>query len=206
MNLTLHHYWRSTSSWRVRYALAYKKIEYKPVHVNLLDDETDKDPFRKLNPMGYVPVLEVDGKLLTESVAIIEWLEELFPDPKLYPINSIEKAHCRALVETINAGIQPVQNLTVQEHYSDDPEERKKWAQYFIQRGLTAFEKHISSSAGRFCMGDSFTAADIFLVPQIYAALRNEVDLKQFAKAEKIYRHCLEMPACQASHPDQFKP
>lgn len=209
MNLTLHHYWRSSSSWRVRWALSYKKIEYKSIAVNLLDDETDKEPYRKINPMGFVPALEVahesDRKILTESVAMIEWLEEIFPDPKLYPVNGIERAHCRALVETVNAGIQPVQNLTVLDKYSDDAEKRKQWAQYFISRGFSAYEKLIAQSAGKLSMGDHLTAADIFLIPQVYNALRNELNMSQFPRIEKIYRHALEMPSCKASHPDNFK-
>jgi len=138
--LRLYHYWRSTSSWRVRWALAHKGIPCEYVAVNLLDDETDRPEHRARNPMGYVPVLDADGRLLTESVAMLEWIEELWPAPGLLPRDPWLKARTRALVEIINAGTQPVQNLSVLERLSDDPAARKAWAQHWIRLGLDSFD------------------------------------------------------------------
>src|ERR1700723_2518626 len=115
--MTLYHYWRSTCSWRVRMMLAYKKIDVKYVHVNLLDDETDRPEHRARNPMGYVPVLEIEkSKYIFESVAIGEWLEETHPAQPLLPKDSFARAEVRALCELINAGIQPLGNLPVIDH------------------------------------------------------------------------------------------
>src|SRR5437899_2175350 len=111
--ITLYHYWRSSSSWRVRWALNFKDVEHKLVQVNLLDGESESPAYLKRNPLGYVPVLETQGRNLVESVAIIEWLEEKFPERPLYPVTPLDRAHVRSLVEIINAGIQPLQNLTV---------------------------------------------------------------------------------------------
>src|SRR5258707_740787 len=119
---TLYHYWRSSSSWRVRWALELKGQTPKVVHVNLLDGENDSEAHLKRSPLGYVPVLESEGKMICESVAIIEFLEEKNPKPQLYPGDAFQKAHIRALIEIINADTQPVQNLTVTEKLSDDPE------------------------------------------------------------------------------------
>jgi maleylacetoacetate isomerase len=151
-------------------------------------------------------VLDIDGRYLIESVAIIEWLDEVFPRKHLYPDDPIEKARVRALCEVINADTQPIQNLTVMDYYSDDPEKRKKWNQHFITRGLNAYETLVSSTAGRFSFGDSVTAADLFLIPQVYNALRFELDISQFPRVEQIYHRAIELAEVVASHPDRYKP
>jgi maleylacetoacetate isomerase len=121
MNLKLYHYWRSSSSWRVRWALEFKEIECEMISVDLLNKESEREPHLSRSPLGFVPVLEVHGHYLTESVAIIEWLEERFPEKKLFPHDDILRAQTRALVELVNAGIQPLQNLIVQEYLTPDP-------------------------------------------------------------------------------------
>jgi maleylacetoacetate isomerase len=205
--MTLYHYWRSTSSWRVRFMLAQKKIEVKYVHVNLLDNETERPEHLKRNPMGFVPVLEIaPGKYLFESVAIGEWLEETHPQNPLLPKDSFARAEIRALCEWINAGIQPLGNLTVTDHLSNDPEEKKAWTQHWVRRGFTAYEKLIAKTSGDFCFGNQLTMADIFLVPQCYAALRNEVDLNGFPTIARINANILQTEGAQATHPDRFKP
>jgi maleylacetoacetate isomerase len=205
--MTLYHYWRSTCSWRVRFMLAHKKIEVKFKHVNLLDDETDRAEHRTRNPMGYVPVLEITpGKYLFESVAIGEWLEENHPAHPLFPEDSFARAEVRTLCELVNAGIQPLGNLTVTEHLSNDAEERKRWTQHWVKNGFQAYEKIVTKTAGEFAFGNTLTMADIFLVPQCYAAQRNEVDLSRFPLIQKINANILKTEAAQASHPDRFKP
>jgi maleylacetoacetate isomerase len=139
-------------------------------------------------------------------VAIIEWLEQHLPSPWLYPQNAFDKAHVRALVEIINADTQPIQNLTVMDKYSSDPVKRKEWNRFFIRRGLQAYEMLVKKSAGRFSLGDHVTAADLFLIPQCYNALRFDVSLAEFPTVNRIHDAAMATPECQASHPDRYKP
>ncbi len=216
MKLRLYHYWRSSSSWRVRWALELKNIKPEMVAVNLLDDETDRPEHRARNPMGYVPVLEFldqssdvsrARRFLTESSAIIEWAEERFPKPSLNPGSPEERAHVRRLSELVNSGIQPLQNPPVFSAVSKDENERKAWCQKWNRNGLTAYTEWVQDSAGLYSVGDQITMADLFLIPQCHAALRFEVELeKEFPLLAKIYSNALKTEACQASHPDRYKP
>jgi maleylacetoacetate isomerase len=204
---TLFHYWRSSSSWRVRWALEIKGLKPEMVHVNLLDGESEAPTHLKRNPMGFVPVLEASpGKYLIESVAIFEFLEELVPSPQLYPGDAYKKAHIRSLVEIINSGIQPLGNLSTLDHYSEDEEKRKEWSRFFIKRGLHAYEDLIKKTAGKFSVGDEITAADLFLIPQLYNALRVGLNLSDFRILEKINQNALATPAGMASVPERYKP
>lgn len=205
-NATLFHYWRSSSSWRVRWALELKQLKCKMIEVNLLNGESESAEHRARNPFGYVPVLKVGDEFLTESVAIIEWLDETVPAPALYPDSALSKAKVRALVEAINAGTQPVQNPNVAAKYSDDEGKRKEWNQFFIRQGLRAYEELIQKTAGKFSFGDHITAADLFLIPQCYNALRFEVALSEFPKIEKIYHTALATKECEASSPEKYQP
>jgi maleylacetoacetate isomerase len=206
MNLTLYHYWRSSSSWRVRWALELKGLKPNFVNIDLLTDESEREPHISRHPLGYVPVLYVDGRNLIETVAIMEWLEENYPSPQLFPGDSWKRAHVRALVEVISSDTQPIQNPSVLDYYSQDAAKRKDWAQYFIRRGLVAFQTLATPSAGRHAAGDTVTAADLFLVPQCYNALRFGLDLADFPLIKRIYEAGLATPEGQASHPDSFKP
>jgi maleylacetoacetate isomerase len=198
--LKLFHYWRSSSSWRVRWALELKGLKAELIHVSLINGESDSEEHLKRNALGYVPVLQVGDNYFTESVAIIEWLDEASPLPKLYPVESLKKLHVRSLCEIVNAGIQPVGKL------SSDESKRKEWSQFFIRRGLAAFQETCKKSAGKFSVGDEITAADLFLIPQLYNAKRVELDLADFSILEKIYENALETAACKASHPDCYEP
>lgn len=205
--MKLYHYWRSSSSWRVRWALEHKGIAYESVHVNLLDDETDSPEHRARNPLGFVPVLEVNGKqYLTQSSAILEWLDEMYPENPLYPGPAWERAQIRELSQIICADTQPLQNLSPTEFHSSDAAEKKRWMQHWIVNGLTAYEKLASRFAGPYSYGAFVTAADLFLVPQVYNAIRQEIDLKPFQKVHATYENCLKLKTCKQSHPDQFAP
>ncbi|MCC6276633.1 MAG: maleylacetoacetate isomerase [Oligoflexia bacterium] len=206
MNLTLFHYWRSSSSWRVRWALAYKKIPYKAVHVDILNGENESSEHLKRNPFGYVPALATSRDVLVESLPIIEWIEELHPGPPLLPGGHGERARIRALAEFINAGTQPIQNLSVAEYYSTDAVTQKKWMAHFIARGLSAYESLLGAQSGKFSVLEQLTLADLCLIPQVYNALRQEVDLKPYPKIKKIFDHCMTLESCQQSHPDRYKP
>lgn len=211
MKLRLYHYWRSSCSWRVRWALAIKGIECEWAHVDLLSDEAESPRYRELNPTGYVPTLELieagrPSRFLGESVAILEWLEERFPTPPLLGGNAEKRALARQLAEVVNAGIQPLQNPNVTERHSADSAAQKEWVRHWIRKGLDAYQRLAEGSAGRFSIGDDPSYPDLFLIPQCYAAARFNVDLKsEFPLLFAIHAHALELPSCQASHPDRFR-
>lgn len=206
MSFTLYHYWRSSSSWRVRWALELKGIKAQMVHVNLLDGESEREPHLSRHPLGYVPVLNVSGRNLVETVAIIEWLEENHPSPRFYSGDSWQRAHIRALVEVINADTQPIQNLNVVDYHTTDANEKKRWIQHFIRHGLAAFQKLAQPHAGKFSVGNQVTAADLFLIPQCYNAIRYDVSLSEFPLLESIYAEAMKTSECQASAPEKYTP
>lgn len=184
--IVLHHYWRSSCSHRVRIALELKGVAYEKVAVNLLTGQQNTVEFVRLSPRGYVPCLEVDGERFVESVAILELLEELFPTPALYPTSPRERAHMRALVETINAGIQPLQNLNVIARLSDEQAVRTQWVRHYVERGLTAFDALLGTRSGLFSWGDTPSVADALLVPQMHAARRFGADLSRLERLVTI--------------------
>ncbi len=202
--LVLHSYWRSSSSYRVRIALALKQVPHELVTVNLLSNEQKSEAYMKaMNPMGNVPCLVVDDEPFIESVAIIELLEDLYPEPALYPKSPKERAHVRALCEIINAGTQPFQNLSVLGRLESD-DARKAWASSFIARGLGAFETLLAQRdhAGPFCCGDTISAADVFLVPQVMGAVRFGVDLQPMPRIRRANEAVLALPRIQAARPE----
>lgn len=216
MSLVLHHYWRSSSSWRVRWALAIKGVAYESVAVDLLKGAQTEAGYVASSPMGYVPCLVVDGRPLTESVAILEWLEEEHPDPVLYPRardpgGRWARARVRQLVELVNAGIQPLQNLRVNRRVTSDAEAQKAWARHWIEQGLAAIERELAiieaeGLGGRHMVGDAITAADLYLVPQVYNARRFAVDLAPYPRVVACEAAALATDAAHASHPDRFDP
>lgn len=214
MDLLLHHYWRSSSSWRVRWALAFKGISYRSNAIDLLQGEQMRQEFTTHSPMGLVPCLVVDGRALTESMAIVEWLEETHPSAPLLPKDPWLRARVRQLAELINAGTQPVQNLAVLKHVShllNDKGAAKSWAQKWIERGIGAFERELETLEregvkGPHAAGESITYADLFLVPQLYNARRHDVDLSHFPRVLAIEAAALSTEAAKASHPDRFQP
>lgn len=210
MKLKLYHYWRSSSSWRVRMALAFKNITPGYAPVDLLTNEQSNPNHLARNPSGLVPCLEVthDGKtiFLNESVAIIEWLDENFPDPKLLPTDSLDRATVRELVQIINADIQPVQNLRVLQYVSPDQAERAAWSRHWIEVGFTALEKRLTQTAGIYSFGNQVTMADLYLVPQCYNAGRCNVDLTPFPTIMRVNAALIKLLFCQETAPDRFQP
>ncbi len=209
--LRLYHYWRSSSSWRVRWGFALKGIPCEFVAVDLLSGESEAPQHATRNPLGYVPVLEFVGgssfqPFLAESMAILEWAEEVHPEPRLLSGDAFHRAWIRQLAEVINADTQPLQNLGPQALHSDEPAKRKSWAQHWIRNGLAAYEALVTHTAGRFSVGDAVTLADLFLIPQVYNADRNDVSLDPYPTVKRISEAALATPGCQASHPDRYKP
>lgn len=208
MALTLYTYWRSSASHRVRLALGYKGLAYEPVYVNLLEGEQRRDEYRKTNPMGHLPCLVLDGVKYVESTAILELLEELYPEPPLYPKTPADRARVRALVQIVNSGIQPLQNLVVLDRLGDDKEMRVSWLRHFITRGLDAWEALASrfaeetGSAGSFAYGATFSAADALLLPQLYAAKRYGIDLSAYPTIQRAEEASKDLPFVKAAYPD----
>ena len=207
-NITLYTYWRSSASHRVRLALGFKGLAYAPVFVNLLESEQRSEAYRTYNPMGYLPCLVIDGTSYVESTAILELLDELHPENPLFPGSATDRARIRALVQIINSGIQPLQNLVVLDRIGDDKEKRSEWLRYFMGRGLAAWEALAvryaleSSTRGPFAYGDSFTAADAVLIPQIHAARRNGIDLSPFPTICRIDEATRELAFVTAASPE----
>ena len=192
METVLYQFWRSSASYRVRWALAVKGIPFTTVPVDLLKGEQATAEHRARNPMAHVPALWIDGRCLAESVAIFEYLEETRPTPALYPGDAWTRARVRQVVELVNSGIQPLQNIVTQRRHSPDAEEQKVWSRFFNERGLEACEALLGTIAGeipgdgRFCVGSTLTAADLFVVPQVLTARRFGVDVARFPRLSAI--------------------
>ncbi len=199
-SLVLHTYWRSTSSFRVRIALGFKGLSYESRFVNLLAGEQNGD-YRLTSPTGFVPCLEIEGHKVIESVAILELLEELHPDPALYPKTPFERARMRTMVEMINSGVQPLGNLSTLAKVGEDKELRLAWMKHFMPKGLGAFES-MCSPEGPFAFGPQFSAADVLLVPQMYAARRFGIDVSMFPRLNRAEKAASALPCVEAAKPE----
>lgn len=201
--MKLYGYWRSSSAWRVRIALAHKGIPYTYIPVNLLHGEQLGEVHHRRNPMDQVPVLELeDGTRLTQSLAMIDYLEHLQPQPALLPEDPVDRARVLALAEIVNAGIQPVQNLAILKRVTALGGDRAAWGREVVQSGLEAFQQLAGPHAGTFCFGDHVTLADVLLVPQLYNARRFGCDLAPLSLLTTIEARCAALPAFQKAHPD----
>lgn len=199
--MKLYHYWRSSCSWRVRWALELKGLKVESIPVNLLQNEQKAAGYALKNPMQAVPTLEVDGKPLSESLAILEWLEEKYPTPALLPSDPFSRAKVRELSLIIAAGTQPLGNLKVLQYVASDQGERAAFAKHWITNGLMAYEKKVRETAGTYSFGGNVTIADLCLIPQCYNAERFAVDLGQFPLIKGIYDRCLKTKACEKAAP-----
>ncbi|OMJ79704.1 hypothetical protein SteCoe_20224 [Stentor coeruleus] len=202
MDLTLYGYWRSSASWRVRIALALKNIEFNYIPVNLLQGGNTSAEYLQKNPLGQVPTF-VDGSFsLTQSFAIIHYIESKYPDGPLIPANIEQMARMWEIAEIVNSGIQPLQNLPILDLAEKSGISKKEWAQTVINEGFVAIEQILRNTAGNYCVGDQITVADICLVPQIYNAKRFEVDMSAFPIISRIGDALNLLPAFVKAHPD----
>lgn len=210
-NFTLYSYWRSSCSWRVRITLNMKNVKYtyKPVHLVKNGGEHLSEEFTKLNPAQRVPLLTFENfetkqvHSIAESAAICEFLEEQYPLPSLLSKDPFQRAKIRQIYNEIQCNIQPIQNLCVlQKVEADFKADKNEWANYWIKTGLTEVESLVQSSRGKYCVGDSVSFADIFLIPQLYNARRFKVDLSELKNLLEIEKNVSEIEEFKAALPD----
>ena len=205
--MTLHGYWRSGAAWRTRIALALKGLEYDQQGVDLRTGAQRSDAFVALNPQGMVPALEVDGAVLTQSPAILEWLEETLPLPPLLPADPVARAQVRAMAALIGCDIHPLNNLRVgkalRESFGADQAAVDAWAERWIAPGFAALEALVVRHGAGWCFGDVPTLADCYLIPQIYSARRFNVPLDAFPRLLAVDSAAAAHPAFAAAHPDR---
>ncbi|QQP88196.1 maleylacetoacetate isomerase [Skermanella sp. TT6] len=205
--MKLFGYFRSSAAYRVRIALNLKGLEVDHRFVHLRKGEQSAPEYGALNPQGMVPLL-IDGPhVLTQSLAIIEYLEETNPEPSLLPKHPIERARVRAIAQAIACDIHPLNNLRVLRYLvgpmKASDEAKNEWYRHWVVEGLTALERTLTPAAGTgtFCHGDQPTLADVCLVPQVYNAERADIDLSPFPRIMKIVSACRELRAFQDADP-----
>lgn len=207
-DLKLYNYFRSSTSYRVRIALEFKNLayEYKPIHLVNNGGEQNSEFYRSLNPMGGVPTLEHNNKFISQSVAIIEYLEASFEDStSIFTADEYINAKIRQTCEMINSDIHPLQNLKVTQYLEKklniSTVQKQEWLDQWIGDGLLALEKLISPYAQTYSFGEKITAADIFIVPQIFSAKRFNVSLESYPILNRIDQNCSHHPAFIKAHP-----
>ncbi|HEY3256976.1 MAG TPA: maleylacetoacetate isomerase [Polyangiaceae bacterium] len=208
--MKLHNYFRSSASYRVRIALNLKGLayEYRAVHLTRQGGEQFAPAFRELNPLFVVPVLETDDARLTQSLAIIEYLDEVQPEPPLLPRSPAARARVRALAQCIACELHPLNNLRVLGYLTRElgvsDEAKTKWYRHWVELGLAAFEAEIAHGpAGRYCHGDDPGLADCFLIPQLFNARRFGCDLSGYPRLLAIEQSCASLPAFRDAAPDR---
>lgn len=208
--MILYTYFRSSAAYRVRIALNLKGIAYDPRFVHLLKGggEQYKAAYRALNPQGLVPTLVDNGMVLTQSLAIIEYLEDIHPEPPLLPPSAEDRAYVRSLAHLIACDIHPLNNLRVLNYLKNslgaDEEAARGWYRHWITEGFQALEAQLqrNRSNGRYCFGDHASLADICLIPQVYNAKRFNCDLTPYPTVDSIYRHCSALSAFRFAAPE----
>lgn len=210
MTVRLFDYWRSSASYRARIALALKGVAYDLVPVSLADGEQLSDAHRARNPQGFVPALEVDGIVIAQSLAILDWLDATVPEPRLIPADPIARARALQLTMVIAADIHPLNNLRVLKHLKNElglsEDARDEWVRHWVREGFEALERLVATTAERFLGGDAPGIADVFLVPQMYNARRFALDLAPFPTLVRVDAEAQAHPAFQDAHPDRVKP
>jgi len=203
----LYDYYRSSAAYRVRIALNLKGIAYETRPVNLLHSEQRGDEYRALNPQGLVPMLEIDGHRLTQSLSIMVYLDQVYPELPLMPRDPVDGAHVRAMALTIACDIHPLNNLRVLKYLSNElglpQEERDAWYIHWIREGLPALETLAKPGAGKFLFGDEPTIADVCLVPQLFNARRYNVPIDDFPTLLRAEESANKLEAFAAAHPDR---
>jgi maleylacetoacetate isomerase len=208
--MKLYSYWRSSAAYRVRIVLNLKGLvaseDYQIVPVSLLDAEHQSDEYLAINPTGLVPALQLDdGRVLTQSTAIIEWLDTVYPHPALQPQDAFERARVMSWVQIIACEIHPLNNIGVmnflKSSFSVEPSEVvTTWYYYWLRRGFDPLEKELS--AAPYCYGETPTIADAYLIPQVYNAMRFKFDFTDYPKIMSIWDTCNQLDAFQRALPE----
>lgn len=207
--MKLYDYFRSSCSYRVRIALNLKKLDYTVIPVHLVNNggEQHSDKYHKINQQELVPSLAVQDGILTQSLAIIEYLDEMYPDPKLLPSDIFSKAEVRSLALIIACEIHPLNNLrvlqTLVKDFNASEEQKNHWYHQWLKKGFDAMEEKLShiSRSNLVCYGDKITLADIFLIPQIYNAKRFKFSLDKYPLIQSINEYCLSLDAFKKASP-----
>lgn len=206
--MKLYSYFRSSAAYRVRIALNVKQLKYEYIAKHLTRNEQRGADYLEINPQGFVPALEHEGKLITQSVAIIEYLDEVFPSPPLLPKEPASRAAVRAMALLIACDIHPLNNLRVLNYLkgplSQGGDAIGDWYKHWIAEGFGALEALIAkqSTSGRYCFGDEATLADVLLVPQVANSRRYKMDLSSYPTLQKITAHLESLPAFVAARPE----
>ncbi len=203
----LYDYARSSAAYRVRIGLNLKGVDYERRQVNLLESEQKADDYRALNPQGLVPMLEIDGHRLTQSLSILVYLDQVFPDPPLVPRDPADGAHVRAMALAIACDIHPLNNLRVLKYLKGDlghsQEDVDRWYAHWIREGLAALEVMARPGSGTYLFGEEPTIADICLVPQLFNARRFDVPIGDFPTLLRADANANKLDAFRAAHPDR---
>ncbi|MEQ9463862.1 MAG: maleylacetoacetate isomerase [Haliea sp.] len=207
--MKLYDYFRSSAAFRLRIALNLKGLAYESVAVNLVTNEQRDAGFLALNPQGLVPALATgDGELLTQSVAILEWLEEEYPEPPLLPQDALGRARVRAMVQAIACDIHPLNNLRVLRYLVNElgvsEDAKLAWYHHWIALGFAALEQQVGGEC--YCFGDAPSLADACLLPQMYNARRFGQDLQPYPRLQAIAAHLEQLPAFAAASPEAVAP
>ena len=207
--MKLYNFWRSGTSHRTRIALELKGLTTEYVAVHLVKEEHLQDTFKAVNPQQLVPALDTGEQVLIQSPAIIEWLEEKYPNPPLLPRDPQRRAHVRALAAIVGCDIHPINNRRILEYlrhtFGADTDAINTWAGTWISAGFDAYEALLAADTrrGRFSYGDSPTIADCYLIPQIESARRFKVDLSKWPLIMAVEKACMELEAFQKAAPSQ---
>lgn len=202
----LFDYFRSSAAYRVRIALNLKGVDYERVSVNLLEGDQRSSGYRSVNPQALVPTLDIDGRRLAQSLAIVDYLESTRPEPPLLPPDPADAAHVRALALTVACDVHPLNNLRVLKYLKDElgqeQEARDSWYRHWVAEGFAALEAMAAPRSGRFLFGDSPTLADLCLVPQMFNARRLEAPLQAYPTLVRADAEANRLDAFAAAHPD----
>ena len=201
--IKVYNYFRSSASYRVRIALNFKGLPYEYVPVHLLKDGGQQlaPSFRTLNPDSLIPVLDDQGQVLTQSLAIIEYLEETHPQPPLLPRDAGERAYVRSIALAIACDLHPLNNLRVLRYLVKtlglSEEQKNTWYRHWVEQGLASLEARLVAEArsGHYALGNAVTMADVVIVPQIFNAQRMDCDLRSVPTVMRIFDHCMQLPA-----------
>ncbi|RLQ23175.1 maleylacetoacetate isomerase [Seongchinamella sediminis] len=206
--MQLYSYFRSSAAYRVRIALNIKGLDYDYLPVNLLQQEHNAERYLARNPQGLVPALQLDsGEVLAQSVAILEWLEETCPEPALLPLDPLQRARIRSMVNSVCCDIHPLCNVGVlnylREHYQVTGEDLHNWFSTWMHRSFRPIEQALAASNSTYSFGETPCMADVLLVPQVFNARRFAIALDDYPHLQRVVDNCGQLPAFAAAAPER---